>query len=303
MSVPNRVKFHITEAGPKKCVAQTSCPLSPDDAHYDNYLDAARAYEAELEESMGSFETISKQTAIDYNDLKLPQDEDLEQAMIAIKDHFFRGEGSFGSMIGDLHRELWFDNQLENVADVSYEDSSRLEELRSQLSTADPKTAQVIKADIEVIVADYRNTDTFERYSELLDDELEASDKVGQLAWRIAEPDAKRKVFGRALEQRVTVPGPISREFERIWNADEFTPGSQKFMEKELQATLEKRRVLIQSPNQEAYANELGFPNARQAMYRFDSSMRKIRKYHRTRGRSNPLTVDTVVDKLGLFND
>jgi hypothetical protein len=303
MSVPSRVKFHITEAGPKKCVAVKACPISSDEAHYDNYLDAARAYEAELEESMGNFESISKPVAIEYEDLQLPQDEDVEQGMLVIKDYFFRGESSYGPKIGELHRDLWFDNQIENVADVSYEDRQQLADLRSQLAKATPKEAEELQAELDAVVANYRVTKVFERYSEFLDEKLQDSDKAGQIAWQLAEPEAKLKVFGRALEQRVTIPAPISREFERIWNSDEFTPGSQRFMEKDLRTTVEKRKNLIQSANQEAYANQLGFPNARQAMYQLDGAMRRIRKYHRTRGRSNPLTVNTVVDNLGLFKD
>lgn len=303
MSVPSKVKFHITEAGPKKCVALIACPKSPEEAHYDNYLDAARAYEAQLAEANNSFEELSKPASIEYEDLLIPQDEDVENATYTIKDYFYKGAGPLAKDIGKIHRDLWFDNQVENVADVSSEDLDKLEDLRAQRVSADALTARQIDDSIEEIVSEYRNQDVSERYSEFLDEQVGDSPEIAQLAWKIAEPQAKTKVFARALENRVSIPAPISREFERIWNADEFTPGSQKFMEKTLATTAERRKALIASKNQEALANEYGFANAKQAMYSFNVSTMMIRKYHRMRGRNNPVTVDTVVDKLGLFKD
>ena len=303
MSVPDKVTFHITQAGPRMCATVAACPRPVDDPHFDNYLEAARAYEAELASVASSPEALIGSATITYDDLLVPQDDDIENAMYTIAGHCYRGMGPLSEEVGELHRDLWFDNQVENIAEVAPDDLRTLHELRAERAAAGTRSTRQLDAEIEAVVAAYRSDSVLHRYSAFLDERIKDSPEIARLAWKIAVPVARAKSFARALENRIPVPAAISAAFERIWNADAFTPGSQRFMEKELRSTVERRTALLKSPDRQAFADQHGFPNAKALMFSWNVAMLKIRKYYPVRGRNNPATVNTVIEALGLFTD
>ena len=311
MSVPNKVRFHITEAGPKKCVAVKACPKAPDATHYDNYVDAARAYEKDLASSNSSFAPkLSKSSNMSYESLQSPQADDLERTKMQVKGYFYTGSGEMASEIGAIHRELWFDNQIENIVAISSEDLQKLKDLRKE--AIDVKAANApgafsksrdIKASIEEVLSTYRGRESYGPYKEFLESHFQNSPEIQGFITKFATPIARSKVFSRALENNVAIPQELSLEFETIWNSDEFTPGSQTFMEKEIRVAANKKERLLTSSNQEALASELGFPNFKQASFTLTDQIDKLRDYHTHRGRNYPKTVNAVIQKFNLFQD
>lgn len=309
MSIPNRVKFHITESGPKRCVAVKACPKSPDDAHFESYREAAKAYEKDLAEANGIFATaVSKK--LSYKALQIPQPDDIEKAELGVKGYFYDGKGPLSKDAGELHRELWFDNQIENVVAVAPEDLEQLVALRAQIAEKRANGAlstysevKELQLQVENIVANYRGRESYGPYKEFLDGHLSDSQEAQELIRKHATIFAKERIFSRALEYRTPVPSNVSYEFEKVWNGDAFTPGSRSAIEKGLRNIVDKQQALEASPNQEAYANKLGYPSFKQASFMLRSELGVLRSYHHFRGRNYPRTVRLVTRKLELFKD
>jgi len=302
MTAPARVKFHITEAGPKKCVAVLACPIGSSEVHYDNYLEAVRAYEKELAAVNSSFDSLSKSVpGLTYEDLLVPQEQDIEDGAARVYDFLYYGHGVLENELKDFHPELRFARNFERFVSVPEKEHQEVLALRAEYDGANEEQSRTLDSAIDRIVGPYRGTETFQRYQEFLKEELSETPELDILASRYAEPLAQAKIFSRALRANIKIPAHISAEFEKVWNADEFTPGSKLYTELELQKVSEKWKKLEESSNRELTANDLGFPNARQAERSFNFARRRLREYYRFRGRNNPATMKRVVEKLGLF--
>ena len=285
------------------CASEAGCARPAGDPHFGNYLEAARTYEAELASDGSSPETLIGSTTITFDELLSPQDEDIVDAMYDIAYHCYQGTGPLDEEVGELHRDLWFDNQVENITEVAPDDLRTLHELRAQRAAADTGSTGRLEADIEATVAEYRSDAALHRYSAFLYELIKDSPESRRLAWKMAVPRARAKSFSRAFESRIPVPAAISAAFEQIWNADAFTPGSQQFLEKVLRSTAERRAALLESPDRQAFADQHGFPTAKALIYDCNVTQLMNRKYYAVRGRNNPATVNTVVETLGLFTD
>lgn len=311
MSVPNRVKFHITEAGPKKCVAVKFCPKSPEADHYDNYVDAAKTYEDQLASSRSAFAPVLTKTInLSYEALKSPQPEDISRTALQVKGFYYTGTSEMGAAIGDLHRELRFDNQIENIVTVAPEDLEKLQALRAEAIKVKKTNApnafaknRDIQAAIEDVLSNYRGRDSYGPYKEFLDPYFKDSPAIQKIITEFATPLARAQVFSRALDNHAEIPQEISLAFETVWNSDEFTPGSQAFIEKEIATAIEKKEALLTSDNQEKFANELGFPSSKQASYALTNRATQFRDYFTHRGRNYPETVSAVVAEFKPFGD
>ena len=288
MSAHDRVIFHIDEAGPAMCVDVRACTQGTDAAHFANYREAARVFEAEVESEAA---TLPMPTAT-FDDLLVAQEEDLEIELHALASDFYGGSGFFIDQTGDRHRALWFVNHVEHVAEVLPDDLARLLALRAQPS-----------AEIDEVVAPYRSDATRERYEEYIDSQLRGSADLMKLVSTIATTEARAKSFARAQERGIAVPVAVSAAFERIWNADAFTVGSRLFMENELRTAVHDRAALLASPDRQSFAEKQGYADAKRMLLTCDVTIARFRRHYPARGRNNRETVAAVVEALGLFPD
>ena len=263
------------------CDDQLACTQDPDATHFDNYLAAARAYE----ESASGSATLS--TTDTFESLLVPQPQDLEIELRSAKSDFYRGSGFYVDATGDLYRDLWFAAQVENVAEVPADTLAMLTALRAQRWD-----------EIESAVAPYRSDAVQERYNQLVDAPLRNSTQLTEIIETMAAREARATSFARALERGVPVPAAASAAFERIWNADAFTPGSRLFMERELRSAVHERAELLASPHRQAFAEQRGFADAALMMRACNVTMLTFRRQYPARGRNNRETVAAVFEAM-----
>lgn len=300
MPATSQVKFHITEAGPKRCVAKIACPVGNSEEHYDNYLQAARAWESQLQEEYETFDEFEKE--LTFDDLLTPQEEDIELAHSAIGSMMYRNDFSEISDLQNFRSDLTFARNIDQFVTMEPQDRARLDEYLGYLDTdRDGARSTEINQIISRITSKYLVPAAYQAYKGWLREQLEDDPDAQQMITLVAEPYARRRVFGRALRERVRIPQDISFEFERIWNSDVFTPGSKLHTERELREVTEKWRKLDSSDTKEITAEQLGFTNSRSAERYFNSRRRELREFYRNRGRTNPLNIEIMNQSIGFF--
>lgn len=302
MSIPSKVKFHITEAGPKKCVAVKACPLSPDAPHYENYIEAARVYESQLEATHDTVaQPLNKQAVLTYESLQNPQPEDIDFMLEEMKLHFYEGVSNHADKIGVFRRDLWFDNQAEYMTQFSQEDYTELLALRKERDEASPEDYPAAVDKLNNLVAKYKNVEVRDRYFAFLTENLPVTEDRVEIAKTMATSRARSKYWERLLENRIGIPPEIAHEFEETWNADEFTEGSKLFFERELRVLDARRARLDGSDNREALATKMGYRSAKHGYFFIQSRSKLIRSWYRTRGRGYALTVNRINKKFSPF--
>lgn len=302
MAVPQPVKFHITEAGPKKCVAQISCPVSPEAPHYENYWEAARAWETQLAGEHATFQPRKKRHLKDYEALLTPQEEDMKVAGGVAANYFYRNAGTIGREFGLTLQEYKFHMHTPSFAQLTSEDQEEFYSLKkaSEEYRAASQVSNALDAEMKLnkLAEKYRSKEAMGAYKVYFDENILGHPEMQAIVERIANKRARQLSFERALERRLPIPNDAAVMFEEYWKADEHSFGSQLFFEKTIRENHMKIKDLKTSANPDAYANTLGFSNARRALALLQQKNKSLRSSYRMRGRNFAPTVNKVIRRL-----
>lgn len=312
MPVPSMVKFHITPTGPNRCRAyQIACPLDPGAPHYESYESALEAWGEQLEAEFGVFTPKKKGNNLSaYEDLLKPQGEDLGYA-----EEYVFNIHCFGDPPGSrgLHNLDW-DHRLCMVAPdfISMSDAQLKEynELKAQVESAlvygnqiqthpvsgymSPPAYKLLK----IVNAVRQPAEVISAYEEYYKKNARTNPKVAAEVEAVAANRARRRVFVRALEDKVEIPSEAAVVFERIWSADANTHGSQMFFESKLRSLTNDLNGLDEADDPDKFAETLGFADAKRAKALIARRLRTVRRYYRNRGRDYEPTVRKALRAL-----